>query len=125
GIRAATEERRRRRDGTAKDRADYRRLLLGHKDSLDSGQRRGCAGTRRSRQTGLWAHRYVAYLETDRWTAACHRRQQCLADHALQYSDFEMGRGPAAAFQCTGQRAARSSRLERSARQNEQLTWYR
>ncbi len=76
----------------AEDRPGDRRLLLRQQAALDPGQRARRPGPRREGRTGLRHDRHLAGVEADRRRAARDRRQQRLADDALQHRDGRLGR---------------------------------
>ncbi len=54
-------------------------------DYLDTRQCSRGAYARRGRKAGLWHGRQLAGVEAHCGASTCDRRQQCLADHAVQY----------------------------------------
>ena len=98
----------------AEDRPAHRRVLLRQQDPLDSRQRAGRARARRRRQAGVRHRRHLAGLEADRRHAARHRRQQRVADDAVQHPHAASG-----TTSCCGCSASRRACCPRCASSSE------
>ena len=97
-------------------RARDRRLLFREQGGVDSRQRPWCAGQSGGRQAGVRDHRQLAGLAADQRLDSCHRRDQRVADDAVQHPHAEMGRRAAEAPPRSGQPAAGGPAVERGLR---------
>ncbi len=81
-------------------RARDRCLFFREQDRLDSGQRSGGARASQCRSARVRDGRFLARVEADERRHAHHRRQQRVADHAVQHPHAGLGRRSARAAPC-------------------------